>query len=53
MLERYDVVKKQAEALQLLINAGVPDDLALAMCGMPADTVLTPPKPEPTTTTPT
>lgn len=53
MLERYDVVKKQAEALQLLINAGVPDDLALAMCGMPVDTVLTPPKPEPTTTTPT
>ena len=42
LLEKYEVVKKQAEALALLRNAGVPDQLALKMCGLPEDTKLGP-----------
>lgn len=33
LLEKYDVVKKQAEALMLLRKGGVPDEIALVMCG--------------------
>jgi len=40
MLERYEVVKKQGEALKLLRDAGVPDELAIKMCGLPVETVL-------------
>lgn len=40
LLEKYEVVKKQAEALSLLRKGGVPDDLALEMCGLPKDTIL-------------
>lgn len=40
LLEKYDVVKKQAEALTLLRSAGVPDELAISMCGLPKGTVL-------------
>jgi hypothetical protein len=42
MLERYDVVNKQATALKALRDAGVPDELAIEMCGLPKDTVLKP-----------
>ena len=52
MLERYDVVKKQAEALKLLIDNGVPNDVALMMCGMDKTMTLKPPKtPTPTSNT--
>ena len=34
LLEKYEVVGKQAIALTALRNAGVPDDIALEMCGM-------------------
>ena len=40
LLEKYDVVKKQAEALKALIMIGIPTLLALEMCGFPADTEL-------------
>jgi hypothetical protein len=53
MLERYDVVKKQGEALKLLTDAGVPEELAIAMCGLPVGTKLTPPKIQPQNTPPT
>lgn len=54
MLERYDVVKKQAEALAALIAVGMPEDIALAMCGISTVIKLTPPKQEePKTPTPT
>lgn len=42
MLERYDVVKKQAEALTALLANGVPNDIALEMCGMDKTLKLTP-----------
>lgn len=38
--EKYEAVKLQAEALTLLRKAGVPDKLALEMCGMPINTPL-------------
>lgn len=54
MLERYDVVKKQGEALKLLLDAGVPEELAISMCGLPVGTKLTPPpKIQPQTPPPT
>lgn len=34
-LEKYDVIKRQGEALNSLINSGVPEELALRMCGFP------------------
>ena len=46
MLERYDVVVKQASALKALIESGVPNDIALEMCGMDKTMTLTPPKQE-------
>lgn len=53
MLEKYDVVKKQGEALKALIDMGVPDDIALEMCGMDKTITLTPPKQvKPTNTAP-
>ena len=52
MLERYDVVVKQAAALKALIESGVPNDIALEMCGMDKTMILTPPKaPTPTSNT--
>jgi hypothetical protein len=45
-LERYDVVKKQADALKSLLEIGVPTKLALEMCGMPVDTKIEKPKVE-------
>lgn len=33
MLERYDVIQKQATALRSLLSVGVPQDIALEMCG--------------------
>lgn len=51
MLERYDVIKKKAEALKALLDAGVPEELALEMCGFPVGTKLTPP-PKPQTSQP-
>lgn len=33
LLEKYDVVKKQAEALRALITTGIPVEIALEMCG--------------------
>jgi len=51
MLERYDVVVKQGEALAGLLATGVPNDIALEMCGMDKTMTLTPPKKE--TPTPT
>ena len=33
LLEKYDVVKKQAEALMALLSTGVPKEIALEMCG--------------------
>lgn len=51
-LQKYDVVKKQGEALKGLLDAGVPEALAIEMCGLPVDTKLVP-RPEPTTTPPT
>jgi len=53
MLERYDVVAKQAAALKALFESGVPNDIALEMCGMDKTMTLTPPKPTTPTTTPT
>jgi len=42
MLERYDVVKKQGDALKALLDNGVPSDIALEMCGMDKTMKLTP-----------
>jgi len=44
MLERYDVVKKQGDALKSLLDNGVPNDIALEMCGMDKTIKLTQPK---------
>jgi len=33
LIERYDGVKKRAEALNALLRTGVPEDVALEMCG--------------------
>lgn len=38
LMERYEVVKKQAIALNMLLKTGVPVKLSLSMCGMPSDT---------------
>lgn len=40
LLEKYEVVGKQAIALTALRNAGVPDDIALEMCGMDKTIIL-------------
>lgn len=41
-IERFDGIKKQGEALQALLDAGVPEELALEMCDFPAGTKLKP-----------
>jgi len=38
--EKYEAVKLQGEALTLLRNAGVPDEVALEMCGMDTKIIL-------------
>lgn len=48
-LEKYDAVKKQADALKALLDAGIPPVLALEMCGLPKNTILVE-KPKPETT---
>jgi len=49
LLEKYDIVGKQAAALKALLDIGVPLELALEMCGMPKDTKIIPPKVETST----
>lgn len=44
--ERYDAEKARAEALQALLDVGIPQGEALMLCGFPRDMILTP-KPEP------
>lgn len=53
MLERYDVVKKQGEALKALLDNGVPNEVALEMCGMDKTITLKPQNKKPTTQQPT
>ena len=45
-IERYESIKKQADALSSLIKTGVPEELALEMCGFEKGTVLKPMKNE-------
>jgi len=40
MLERFDVIKKQADSLGALLKVGVPEELALEMSGFPKGTKL-------------
>jgi len=39
-IEKFDGVKKRGEALNALRSAGLPDDVALELCGFPKDTKL-------------
>jgi len=48
-LERYDAVKKQADALKALLDAGIPPEVALVMVDLPKTTKLVE-KPDPKTT---
>ncbi len=54
LLEKYDIVGKQAAGLKALLEIGVDQSIALEMCGMPKDTKITPPKVQaPTAANPT
>lgn len=44
LIERYDGVKKKAEALKALLDSGIPSEIALEMCGFDRTLELTPPK---------
>lgn len=46
LIERYEGISKKANALQALINVGVPEEVALEMTGFDKTMVLTPPEPE-------
>lgn len=46
LIERYEGVLKRAEALRTLRESGVPDDLALDLCGFPKGTKLEELKPK-------
>ena len=46
LIERYDGIAKKAAALKALIAVGIPEEIALDMCGFEKSIKLTPPKVE-------